>query len=264
MVHPDWKLWWLHPPKCATSFRYSVMDYPWSPMRDLSFPQGNHQVLFPDIAAARHEPRAKLVAFFRQPEERLLSGYHHMHATPPCCTEDWGWNRITYTKVRAELKAHKPLALGSEWLRGRFHGCQTNMLLAKGCYSEYARTPAHVDAALDIVKDFAFVGDVSNWTLSICLFNRILTGRRFTLTHQLAQVRAGGQRTEHRAATATKAMKDLLAKHAHALPHDPIDGPLYDFVRARFARDLQTHDVRPGCCPNYESVQQAANASEVC
>ena len=72
LVHPDWQLWWLHPPKCATSFRYSVMDYPWSPMRDRSFPQGNHQVLFPDIAAARNLPKAKLVAFFRQPEDRLL------------------------------------------------------------------------------------------------------------------------------------------------------------------------------------------------
>ena len=87
MLNPNWQLWWLHPPKCATSFRYSVLDYPWSPMRDKSFPFGNHQVLFPDIAAARNENKAKLVGFFRQPEERLMSGYLHMNATPPCCTE---------------------------------------------------------------------------------------------------------------------------------------------------------------------------------
>ena len=233
-------------------------------MRDRSFPQGNHQVLFPDIAAARNLPKAKLVAFFRQPEDRLLSGYLHMNATPPCCTEDWGWNRLTYTRVRRELLAHKPFALGSAWLHGRFHGCQTNMLLAKGCYSEYAKTDAHIKAARAIVEDFAFVGDVANWSLSICLFNRIMTGRRFTLTHQLARVRAGGQRNEHRSAEASKAKAAALAAQVHQMPRDPIDGPLYDYVRGRLARDLRTHDVRPECCPNFENVQAAADAREVC
>ena len=233
-------------------------------MRDRSFPQGNHQVLFPDIAAARRLPKAKLVAFFRQPEDRLLSGYLHMIATPPCCTEDWGWNRATYMRVRRELAVHKPFALGSAWLRGRFHGCQTNMLLAKGCYSEHARTQEHIDAARAIVADFAFVGIVANWSLSICLFNRIMTGRRFTLTHQLARVRAGGQRNEHRSAAATKAKAEALAAQVHQMPKDPIDGPLYDYVRTRFVSDLRAHDVRPECCPNFESVQLAAAASEVC
>ena len=89
-----------------------------------------------------------------------------------------------------------------KWLRGRFHGCQTNMLLAKGCMSEFAKTPQHVQQAISYVEDFAFVGDVAQWNLSICLFNRILTGRRFALRHQLANVRAGGQKSEHRSRAA--------------------------------------------------------------
>ena len=74
-------------------------------MRDKSFPHGSHQVLFPDIAASRHLPKAKLVAFFRQPEQRLLSGYYHMNITPPCCTEDWGWKRLTFMRLRSQMVA---------------------------------------------------------------------------------------------------------------------------------------------------------------
>jgi len=44
--------------------------------------------------------------------------------------------------------------------------------------SEFAKTPQHVQQAISYVEDFAFVGDVAQWNLSICLFNRILTGRR--------------------------------------------------------------------------------------
>ena len=154
--------------------------------------------------------------------------------------------------------------LGSPGLRGRFHGCQTNMLLAKGCMSEFAKTPAHVAQAQAIVRDFAFVGDVSQWALSICLFNKILTGRRFALRHQLANVRAGGQKGEVRSAGATSAAKARLARHAHRLPADPIDGALYAYVQERWRRDVLAHGVRPECCPTYESVAEAANASEVC
>ena len=262
LLHADWRLWWLHPPKCATSFRYTVLDYPWSPMRDTSFPHGTHQVLFPDIAAARNEPKAKLVAFFRQPEERLLSGYFHMNATPPCCTEDWGWNRPTYQRVRRELRMARPFVLGSKWLPGRFHGCMTNMVLARGCMSEHATTSAHARRAIEIVSDFAFVGDVARWNESICLFNAILTGRRFALRHQLAHVRAGGQKSELRTRAAAAAAR--LATHAHKLPRDTVDGALYAYVRSRLASDLEKHGVRPECCPTYETVQQAANASEIC
>ena len=267
MLNPNWQLWWLHPPKCATSFRYSVLDYPWSPMRDKSFPFGNHQVLFPDIAAARNENKAKLVGFFRQPEERLMSGYLHMNATPPCCTEDWGWRRQISRFVRSEFK-RRPFVSGSNFLRGRFHGCMTNMLLAKGCMSEFAKTPADVHKAITIVKDFAFVGDVSQWNLSICLFNTIMTGRRFALEKQLANVKAGApsvhsmhRRTEDEKAAAAKRMELADPKK---LPEDPIDGLLYKYVRMRLERDLLHWGVRWECCPVYQDIQQVANASEVC
>lgn len=187
-----------------------------------------------------------------------------MNATPPCCTEDWGWNRITYRKVRDELRLHRPMALGSAWLRGRFHGCMTNMLLAKGCMSEFARTPAQVQQARDIVRDFAFVGLQSQWHLSICLFNRILTGRRFTLRHQLANVQAGGQLSQVRSAAHVAAAAARLQRHAHRLPRDPIDGPLYEYVEARWRRDVARHGVRAECCPTYETLQQAAGSRELC
>ena len=64
-----------------------------------------------------------------------------------------------------------------------------------------------------------------------------------------------------------KAVAAAAAGHnaaARALPPDPIDGALYAYVRMRLQRDLAAHRVRPECCPVYETVQQAANASEVC
>lgn len=78
MLNPDWALWWLHFPKCGTSLRGSVLEYPWSKLRDLSWPQGNHQVLFADIGARITEPGVQAVAMFRQPEDRLESAYFHM------------------------------------------------------------------------------------------------------------------------------------------------------------------------------------------
>ena len=268
MLHPTWKLWWLHPPKCATSFRYVVMNYSWSHMRDTSWPFGNHQTLFPDISAARNTDNARLVAFFRHPEERLLSGYYHMQATPPCCTEDWGWSVAMARQARLHLhevtSGSHPFKNTTIWLRGRFHGCQTNMLLGKGCMSEFAKTPAHVGQALEVLKDFVFIGDVGRWNLSICLFNRILTGRRFTLRSQLAQVRAGGKSFQLRSRADSEAASFRLARRAHWMPEDPIDGIIYRFVRLRLSRDLSRHHVRPECCPTFDTLEEAADATEVC
>ena len=277
IIHASWALWWLHFPKCGTSLRASVIDFPWSKDRDLSWPAGNHQVLFPDIAGRIDTPDVRVVAMFRQPEERLLSAYFHMRDHIPkarmpqqrkvaraasgnilgCCWDDWGWPRGIYTPV------HRMVARGDppEVAISQFVGCQTSMVLGKGCMSRYANSPEHVAQAIGLVGRFQFVGDVAHWNLSMCLFNKILTGRRFTLHHQLLNSRPTTHKLLpfHVRPNATAAEAEAAHRRAAAASTlrtaDPIDGALYAYVQYRFWHDVRAHGISSECCPAYETAQ---------
>jgi len=88
------------------------------------------------------------------------------------------------------------------------------------------------------------VGDQARWNLSICLFNAVLTGRRFLLPRQLANSRP----------TSTKLLDKQHPNASRIATRDPIDGALWEHILVRFERDLRTHGVSEPCCPVVASV----------
>lgn len=119
----------------------------------------------------------------------------------------------------------------------------------------------------------------AHWNLSLCLFNKIATGRLFTLGYQLLNSRpTKAKRLPHEpwlppappadaaAAAPSSRREPSAAEIAHAIREaeaasrlnstDPIDGALYAFARFRFWHDVKKHGVSAACCPNYESVEQ--------
>lgn len=283
MLKPDFAYWWFHPPKTGSSFRNTLLELPWSRDRDRTWPHGNHQVLFPDIAGRMTTPNVRVVAMFRQPESRLLSSYFHMRdwvkvpqrrkgysgyrqplgGTVGCCWEDWGWPASEYRPVHQNvINGVPPEQSGIN----RFHGCQTNMVLGKGCMSRFANTPAQVAQAIALVDKFEFVGDQKYWNLSICLFNTIVTGRRHTLSYQLTNTRpTTSKRLKLRRATPANTQltpsEQAAAAHQEAAlsrlnTTDPIDGALYAYASYRFSHDLRRYGVSDECCPNFDRVEQ--------
>ena len=147
------------------------------------------------------------------------------------------------------------------------------MLLGKGCMSEHANSPRHARQAIDILQDFVFVGDLAQWNLSICLFNRILTGRRFALPYQLANIPPGGhavpdaqlaakmrQRKQRKAAMIAGQLQRARTEGVV----DKIDGAVYAYVQQRLQREFVSYGVRPECCPTYATLQDAAASRELC
>ena len=260
-----------------------MLELPWSTNRDRTWPQGNHQVLFPDIAQGmvKGDPNLRVVAFFRQPEDRLLSAYFHMRdlmgpGVPPprnglaaCCDADWGWPASVFRDVHKGVRR----GVAPEPLVGHFHGCQTSMVLGKGCMSGYASSPSHVASAIALVDKFTFVGDMAHWNLSLCLFNKLVTGRRFTLSYQLLNSRPTKSKrlpsqpwlpTDRPPTAEERHQADARAADASRLNStDPIDGALYAFARYRFWHDVAQHQISSACCPNFEDVHQIPNTSEV-
>ncbi|KAG8462073.1 hypothetical protein KFE25_011523 [Diacronema lutheri] len=99
------------------------------------------------------------VTVLRQPEQRLLSGFHAgMH----------GW--------RERTRDAGPLTYAR-----KLQGCQVRFLTRGGdqCDSrEQPPTTAEVQRAIFLLKRFQFVGIAEEWDLTICLWHRMFGGGR--------------------------------------------------------------------------------------
>ena len=182
-------LFWLHPPKCGSSFGTSVDAYRISPARSHEL----HQTL-------PSPPETGTVGLFREPRERLLSSYDYIlgsgwdeaHRQARCCWDDWGWPVSVFADVHRRILAGEP----PNTTVAPFIGCQANMLIGHGCMSRHvadaSQTPSSSELlakALDAVAQMRFVGLFASWRLSICLFNAMMTGVRFVLPYQMVNTR---------------------------------------------------------------------------
>ena len=107
-------LFWLHFPKCGSSFRISTAAYQYSADRLVAV---NHQTV---------GPRTRLdevVAIFREPHSRQLSAYAWIHQARGKCCEDWGWDSSTHIDVSQRIAAVSLLATRSLGLRGAKQTC---------------------------------------------------------------------------------------------------------------------------------------------
>jgi len=163
----------------------------------------------------------QVVGMFRQPEQRILSAFHHTgyYQTMP-------WN-CTRDNANVTLDVYKT------WQAG----CATRMLTGSACMDEKA-TP--IDAAtLQLAKqrlhDFAFVGLQEEWQLSMCLLSS-MTGmschRRMLMNN----------RPSDGEASVTYDIKPLEGWR------DSVDGSLYEEARTIFYQRLEEYGVTPNSC----------------
>ncbi|CAK8993769.1 Uncharacterized protein SCF082_LOCUS3650 [Durusdinium trenchii] len=192
-------MFWLHIPKCGTSFANTVMHLPqmcpglkenvslgdveiWSECFEVAFwklcptlcdqslvhcnrwPDGEgftgiHQLLT-DEKYSKH--KGHLVALFRQPEQRLLSAYYDDREL--FRTTDFVCSCCDKSKYNTdELSMEAFIQTWGSW--------ETGQLVGKDASKEQLSL-ADVAKALERLEDgFAFVGLQEEWELSVCLFH---------------------------------------------------------------------------------------------
>jgi hypothetical protein len=178
----------------------------------------------------------QVVVMFRQPEQRLLSTFFYKQKyTSNCCWSDWGWNKAEQAEVLTKMNKH----VGPTSTVGKFVGCQCRMILGRGCMSSSLPklTSGDVERAVSRMLNFKFVGILEEWTLSMCLFNMIMTGERFIFKTQLLNNRP------------TKGGSVSSYTVPPEFPHDPFDGILYGRALTRFRHDISQRNISLSTCP---------------
>lgn len=234
---------WLHIPKCGTSFGTSVAIYGIHNSQDIS---KNHQAL-----STTFDRRQLLVvvAMFRDPDQRLLSAYNWIKRTSGCCTVDWGWEPPVFRPVLEAIRHHN-ISPGDAI--ARFTGCQTNMILGRGCMTQGNISTEQVADAKRRISLFRFVGLQEQWTMSICLFNYIMTGRRFFAKDEL-EFKEPGLRLKNfeKDKEAHVLIKPIGAYDASLLgPRhlDVADTAIYLFAKERFVRECEAYNITKASC----------------
>lgn len=117
-----------------------------------------------------------VVMLLREPRQRILSAYFHLRTTNgKCCGKGWGWTApSSYSAFRAAaLHANSTTFLA---LPGA-SGCQTKMLVGRGCMDSVAVTSQEVDRAVSFIRHTAaFVGIVEEYNASVCLWHERFGG----------------------------------------------------------------------------------------
>ena len=266
-------VFWLHVPKCGTSFDKTQRQYP----RFVSRGKGMHQspTKEEDCTVAKYscaDEQQATVTILRGPAQRLLSAYRWINTlkargVSSCCGLNWGWSNDVSVPVKSEIRKGAP-----PWNTiGRFPGCITRMILGYGCMEISAPAgglnQTHIELATARVANFKFVGETSHWRLSVCLFNKIMTGSARVFSWQLTQTPPG-----ERGAPKHDRAADLLFYNDSEVPGDWADNAVYEYAMKRFRTDLQaqgllralnSNEALVRLCPISESKQRPTRPSEV-
>eukprot|EP00927_Polykrikos_kofoidii_P035108 TRINITY_DN29676_c0_g1_i1.p1 TRINITY_DN29676_c0_g1~~TRINITY_DN29676_c0_g1_i1.p1 ORF type:complete len:317 (+),score=38.29 TRINITY_DN29676_c0_g1_i1:82-1032(+) len=235
LVKPTWKLsekaiWWLHFPKCGSSFGYSAAACTRAPGRRPTL----HQVVPRNVTV---QDLAYVAVMVRRPRQRLASARSWMRMALqedfPCCIGDWGWRPAVYRAAREQIARNESLGQ----VMGRFGGCQTNMILGYGCMSGRSHTESDIEEAKRRIHLFGFVGLVERWSESMCLFNFFVTGERFVMDFQL-----GNYRT-------SLSNNGLDEYDVEDLQPDISDRVIYKDAAKRFETQLWRHNISRETCP---------------
>jgi hypothetical protein len=247
---PEQLVWWLHIPKCGSTFRISAEQYTEDPEHARACCGYTHKRV-PE--GASEETLSHVAAMFREPKQRAASAFYYMirkssgrDGVTRCCERDWGWLREEFRPIRERIRGGAPF---NETL-ANFNGCQTNMVLGHGCMERFdyqKRDAKVVEDAIRRMESFRFVGLESEWRLSICLFNFKMTGRRYVTLQQVVD------------AHATRKVRGKLTQQSFTeydvsdYPDDPLDGPFYEAVETRFWRDVKANGISEDACPEEAS-----------
>ena len=133
-----------------------------------------------------HDHNMTVVAFFRQPEDRILSAfYDSRHAN--------GFDKVKFKEVLAASAQKKKKHMCSIDGIGKFAnplecfarfpgiaGCQTRVLTGETCADPFQRDGLeNVQDAIDVIMNqLNFVGLMEDWNESICQFHKLFTGSK--------------------------------------------------------------------------------------
>lgn len=224
--------YWLHIPKNGMTFGKSVVACKTVP--------GEKSIWVRHKPLTSAIPLKYVASFFRQPDQRLASefAFGRTHFQALKMHGPYGNDTLPTVKKIFEKLQQGRNAQNDDYLGKNFLGCQTNMVLGRGCM-QGTPTNASKDAeeASAKVDEFRFVGLVEEWPLSICLFNYLVTGKRFVTYHQLVD----SHPTHKAAGRANTQSRTEYDTRGYA--RDGADEELYAHVAKRFHADLNKHDI---------------------
>lgn len=246
-------MFWLHIPKCGTSFYNTVTHLPgmcpdlpvnlsmgdesvWGKCFETHFralcptlcdqkllhcdwpPTATHQFL---VDSKYEEYKGHFVGLFRQPEQRLLSAYHDdkdlFRSDPfiPACSNE------TMTK---ELSMEEFIQRYASFETGQLVGTLINLTLAD--------VPKAIER---LEQGFAFVGLQEEWELSICLFHAKFGGPCLSVDFEDTRPSHGGKAS----------LYDTSILNGWV---DELDRPVYAKAKEIFERDLQKFGISHETC----------------
>jgi len=172
------------------------------------------------------------VALFRQPEQRMISGWLHKTASglphgwvSPATKFLWPVHMLGYLRPTLDM------------YRERVAGCITKMLTRGGpnaCGSMPQPTALEASLALEYLDGFQFVGLREEWELSVCLWHAKFGGKCYW--YELEHYHTAQKHS-------VRYNTDLLDGWT-----DPWDGPIFEKVRNRFHLDLIRFNVTKTRC----------------
>ena len=189
-----------------------------------------------------------VVAIFRRPAARLLSGLRQMQKTPECCY-DWGFTPTGLALNPAEsIRHHKKLrnaTLAQYAASPGALGCQAKMLLGIPCHAP--RTPLTSEdvalAAWTVRRRLRFVGLLEHWAESVCLWHS----------------RFGG------ALTRVELLNSRATQSAPVLDEgasDAADEAVYSAATERFWREVAEHNATISSCLRAIAAASSATHSQ--
>ena len=257
------RIFWLHVPKCGSSFTHTIFHYAcarsvsWSVGNGVHHPPpdycgtnrstiqeqmhgGNYHtpIRWVQGMGGRFEPRANVgnvVAVFRSPAQRLLSAFSYMKQMPFCCVSDWGMGPANGYKRASVLKMPDAATLAR---LPYSQGCMTKMIIGFRCFENHTLTDKEMERARRFVDEgMAFVGLQGEWSRTVCLWHARFGGPLFQV--ELSNTRPTN-RTTYQHTMHNESELETLVDHADTL--------LYAAAEARFRRELRTHAVAIAAC----------------
>ena len=184
-------------------------------------------------------PKYSVVFLVRDPIQRALSafGYLLKGLHPKCCFHGWGWEEGSATSSRRAKTAARLGNLSAFLAEPSAAGCQTKMLVGRGCMASKPPSKNETTRAVAFVrKHAAFVGlaDADRYSSSVCLWHALFGGRPLPSERLASQLASQGR--PHDVADARKLFVDRS------------DQALYAAAVRRFETEVHAHASDVAAC----------------
>lgn len=237
-------------PGCEQCYDVALMDrYPPDDYCEEGFLSQNFSTQHrPVTSSAVQSDELKVIGMFRRPSQRLISAFHDScHAS--------GLAEDQYKVLMQECGPNGKNSAGCYARFPGIAGCMSRMLTGGFCAetqfaeSSFDGGKAHLEEAIAMVKEMAFVGLTEYWDLSICLFQRMFGG-----TVNAAQLVDFHEGDSH---------QDQLYDETQLMGFvDEVDEAIYQAASDRFHELVQTY-VSPDFSECATLVQSANRLTEM-